>query len=69
MSTANKPKSPQSPEITTAEAARIIGISERCVRFAIAAGKIAAHRAGKNYVVNRLSAEHYAHDRRKNGAE
>ena len=65
MATADrkKPRAPLPAEITTDEAAALVGISPRCIRFAIAKGAIAARRMGKSYLVETESARAYAKSR------
>lgn len=64
MATADRKKPRVLPnEVTTDEAAAMIGISPRCVRFAIAKGAIAARRVGKSYLVETESARAYAKSR------
>lgn len=53
--------------ITSAEAAEIIGVEDRQVRKLVAAKKIRGERRGRDWWIERASAEEYAATERKPG--
>jgi excisionase family DNA binding protein len=49
----------RTPDTTTGEAARVMGISERRVRQLAAAGRLIARKRGRDWLIDRQSAEDY----------
>jgi len=59
--------SPLADEMTTHEAAEVLGITARGVRFAIEADKLEGRKVGRVWLVDRLSVMEHAERRREAG--